>query len=54
MGKKIRFRALFICFQGVIEDQLEIGGRGGGGGSGVRVRHKGGQSEELGSCSGLL
>jgi hypothetical protein len=31
---------------------LEIGGRGGGGGSGLRVRHEGGESIEFCSCSG--
>ena len=37
MGKKIVLRPLFVCFQGIIEDELEIGGRGGGGSSRVSV-----------------
>ena len=52
MGKKVLLCAFFVCFQGIIEDELEIGGQGGGGGSGMRVRHKGGGSEEICSCSG--
>jgi hypothetical protein len=50
LDKKILLCALFVCFQGIIEDELEIGGRGGGGG--VRVRHMVGGSGELCSCSG--
>jgi len=51
MGKKIFLCALFVCFQSIVEDELKIGGRDGGGSSGVRVRHKGGGSEEICSCS---
>jgi hypothetical protein len=39
MGKKILLSALFVCFQGIVEDELEIGGQGSGCGNGVRVRH---------------
>jgi hypothetical protein len=51
MGKKILLCALFVCFQGIIENELESGGRGGGGGSGVRVRHKGSGSGSF--CSSV-
>ncbi len=51
MGKKIVLCALFVCFQGIIDDELEIEGGRVDGGSGVRVRHKGGGSEEICSCS---
>ena len=37
VGEKIVLRAIFICFQGIIENELEVGGCGGG----VSVRHKG-------------
>ena len=40
MKKKILLRALFVRFQGIIQDELKIGGRGASGGSGMRVRHK--------------
>jgi hypothetical protein len=49
MGKKIVLRPLFVLFQGIIEDELEIGGRDGGGESGVRVGHRVGGNKEL--CS---
>ena len=51
VGKEIVLRTLFVGFQGIVEDELEIG-RGGDCGDGARVRHKGGRSEEPRSCSG--
>ena len=51
MGKKVVLRALFVGFQGIIEDLLEIGWRICGGSGGVRIRHKNGRSEGLCSCS---
>ena len=38
VGKKIRFCASLICFQGMIENLLKVGGRCGGCGSRVRMR----------------
>ena len=37
VGEKIVLSAIFVCFQGIIENELEVGGCG----SGVSVRHKG-------------
>ena len=37
VGEKILFRSFFIRFQGIVENQLEVGRRG----SRVSARHKG-------------
>jgi hypothetical protein len=39
MIEKVALCALFVCFQGIIENLLEVGGRSGG--IMVRVRHEG-------------
>ena len=35
--KEVLFRALFILFQGIVDDELEVRGRGG---SSVSMRHR--------------
>jgi hypothetical protein len=43
VGKKVALGASFICFQGIIENRLEVGRRRCGS---VSVRHKAGSDEE--------
>jgi hypothetical protein len=45
VGKKVLLGAPFICFQGIIEDWMEIRGRCG---NRVSVRHNGGSEEVRG------
>ena len=53
MSKQIVLCTLFIGVQGIVDHELEVGGRGGRRGSWVSLRHRGESKEDCSLWSGF-